>query len=80
MTLEDQFEKSACECERSSSMVLGPIMKLVNGPTVANAIGDASNDIVKLEAEIKDDDLLIEEVFLRFSLAIQLKRKSKLVS
>lgn len=58
--------ESACECERSSSMVLGPIMKLVNGPTVANAIGDASNDIVKLEAEIKDDDLLIEEVFLRF--------------
>ncbi|MBK96476.1 MAG: hypothetical protein CMJ79_12330 [Planctomycetaceae bacterium] len=58
--------ESACECERSSSMVLGPIMKLVNGPTVANAIGDGSNDIVKLEAEIKDDDLLIEEVFLRF--------------
>ena len=71
--------ESACECERSSSMVLGPIMKLVNGPTVANAIGDASNDIVKLEAEIKDDDLLIEEVFCDSSLAIQLKRKSKLV-
>ena len=60
------MRESACECERSSSMVLGPIMKLVNGPTVANAIGDGANDLVKLEAEIKDDELLIEEVFLRF--------------
>ena len=58
--------ESACECERSSSMVLGPIMKLVNGPTVANAIGDSTNDLVKIEGEIKDDELLIEEVFLRF--------------
>tara|TARA_B100000945_G_C20406745_1_gene610438 strand:- start:832 stop:2319 length:1488 start_codon:yes stop_codon:yes gene_type:complete len=58
--------ESACECERSSSMVLGPIMKLVNGPTVANAIGDTTNDLVKLESEIKDDELLIEELFLRF--------------
>ena len=58
--------ESACECERSSGLVLGPIMKLVNGPTVANAIGDANNDLVKLENEIKDDELLIEELFLRF--------------
>lgn len=58
--------ESACECERSSSMVLGPIMKLVNGPTVANAIGDNTNALVKIEGEIKDDELLIEEVFLRF--------------
>ena len=58
--------ESACECERSSSMVLGPIMKLVNGPTVANAIGDGGNDLVKLESEIEDDALLIEEAFLRF--------------
>ena len=58
--------ESACECERSSSMVLGPIMKLVNGPTVANAIGDGGNDLVKLESEIQDNALLIEEAFLRF--------------
>ncbi|MEC9095390.1 MAG: DUF1549 and DUF1553 domain-containing protein, partial [Planctomycetota bacterium] len=58
--------ESACECERSSSMVLGPIMKLVNGPTVANAIGDTTNDLVKLENEVKDDTLLVEEIFLRF--------------
>ena len=30
--------ESACECERSSGMVLGPILKLINGPTVADAL------------------------------------------
>jgi hypothetical protein len=38
----DDFGKpvreSACECERSSGMVLGPVMKLINGPTVADAL------------------------------------------
>lgn len=58
--------ESSCECERSSSMVLGPIMKLVNGPTVADAIGDPQNALAKLAAEQPDDARLIEEVFLRF--------------
>lgn len=58
--------ESACECERSSGMVLGPVMKLINGPTVADAIADPANRITKLVAEQPDDRLLIEEVFLRF--------------
>jgi len=58
--------ESACECERSSSMVLGPIMKLVNGPTVANALTDTSNEIGKLVREEQDDTKLIEELYLRF--------------
>jgi len=58
--------ESSCECERSSGMVLGPIMKLINGPTVANAIADPGNALTRLESEIKDDKQLIQELFLRF--------------
>ena len=66
----DDFGKpvreSACECERSTTMVLGPVMKLVNGPTVANALADPQNEIHKLVNEIKDDKELIRKIFLRF--------------
>jgi hypothetical protein len=58
--------ESACECERSSGMVLGPIMKLVNGPTVANALADPGSELNRLVATEMDDRKLIEEVFLRF--------------
>lgn len=58
--------ESACECERSSGMVLGPVMKLINGPTVADAIADPENRLTKLVAEQPDDRKVIEEVFLRF--------------
>ena len=66
----DDFGKpvreSSCECERSSGMVLGPIMKLINGPTVANAIKDKENELAKLVAREKDDQKIIRDVFLRF--------------
>jgi hypothetical protein len=58
--------ESACECERSSGMVLGPIMKLVNGPTVADAINDPNNALVDLEKSEPDDRKAISELFLRF--------------
>jgi hypothetical protein len=58
--------ESACECERSSGMVLGPIMKLVNGPTVANAIADPNNHLARLIATEKNDPKVVEELFLRF--------------
>ena len=58
--------ESSCECERSSGIVLGPIMRLVNGPTVANAIADEKNALTKLVNEEKDDRKLITEVFIRF--------------
>jgi len=66
----DDFGKpvreSACECERSSGMVLGPIMKLINGPTVANAIADPASELNQLVATEKDDSKLIQEIFVRF--------------
>ena len=40
--------ESACECERSDDLQLGPVMALVSGPTVADAIGDPKNAIARL--------------------------------
>ena len=58
--------ESSCECERSSGIVLGPVIKLISGPTVGNAISDPANALTKLVAEQPDDASLIREVFLRF--------------
>jgi hypothetical protein len=57
--------ESACECERTGGLQLGPVMALVNGQTVADAINDPTNSIAKLAAEIADDDKLVNELFLR---------------
>ena len=66
----DDFGKpvreSACECERSSGMVLGPILKLINGPTVADALADPASELNQLVGRESDDARLIEEVFVRF--------------
>jgi hypothetical protein len=58
--------ESSCECERNSGVVLGPIMKLVNGPTVSDALADPQNALAELVARESDDVRAIEEVFLRF--------------
>ncbi len=57
--------ESACECERSHDLQLGPVMALMNGPTVSDAISQPDNTITKLVAEQPDDTQLIEELFLR---------------
>ncbi|MGY8770756.1 MAG: DUF1549 and DUF1553 domain-containing protein, partial [Pirellulales bacterium] len=57
--------ESACECERSGGVMLGPVMKLVNGPTISNAVIDPNNAMTKLTNDIKDDKQLIQEIFLR---------------
>jgi hypothetical protein len=57
--------ESACECERSSGLQLGPVMALINGPTVAEAINDPNSELAKLAAQEKNDAKLINEVFLR---------------
>jgi hypothetical protein len=58
--------ESACECERSSGIVLGPIMKLINGPTVNDALADPQNQISQLVEREADDEAVVEEIFLRF--------------
>ena len=37
--------ESACECERSSGLQLGPVMALVSGPTLGDAIADPGNEL-----------------------------------
>jgi hypothetical protein len=70
--LEDGFlnlfgkppRESACECERSTGVMLGQALNLVNGPTIARAIADPNNRISKIVAADKDDRKVIEEIFL----------------
>jgi hypothetical protein len=65
--------ESACECERSAGMMLGPVLNLVNGPVLGEALKDPNNRLAKLVASEKDDTKLIEEIYL----AILARRPTK---
>jgi hypothetical protein len=69
--------ESACECERSNSMLLGPVLNLVNGPVLANALGDPANRIAKLLAAQKDDTKLVEELYLAILSRLPTKQELK---
>jgi hypothetical protein len=56
--------ESACECERSNGLMLGPILAFVNGPVVGEALKDPNNRIAKLVAAHTDDAKLVDELFL----------------
>jgi WD40 repeat protein/mono/diheme cytochrome c family protein len=56
---------SACECERTSGMQMGPVMALVNGQDIGEMLADPNNDLVKLVKQMPDDTKLIDELFLR---------------
>ncbi len=57
--------ESSCECERTSGLQLGPVMALVSGPTVAEAIADPNNELTKLVGRESDDAKLVNDLFLR---------------
>ena len=57
--------ESACECERTNGLELGPVMALISGPTIAEAIADPKSELPKLVAETKDDAELVNQLFLR---------------
>ena len=57
--------ESACECERSSGLQLGPVMALMNGETVSTAISQSDNVIAELVASTPNDASLVNEIFLR---------------
>ena len=57
--------ESACECERISDVQLGPVMALISGATVGDAVSAPDNAIAKLAKETTDDRELINELFLR---------------
>ncbi len=46
-------------------MQLGPVMALVSGPTLGDAIADPGNELTKLVATQSDDAKLIDELFMR---------------
>jgi WD40 repeat protein len=58
--------ESACECERTSNLQLGPVMALVSGPTVGDAIIHPENAVAKLAGDIAENAELANRLFLRF--------------
>ncbi|QDV24928.1 DUF1549 domain-containing protein [Aureliella helgolandensis] len=71
--LEDGFlnnlgrpvRESACECERSDDLQLGPIMALVSGPTIGKAISDPLCALPKMAATELTEDEMVREIYLR---------------
>ncbi len=57
--------ESACECERSSGLQLGPVMALISGPTIGSAISDSNNELAKIIAANSTDEAVADEIFLR---------------
>ena len=64
-TFGKPVRESACECERSGGMALGPVMALVTGPAVGDVLADPQSELVKLVAAEPDDTALVDEVFVR---------------
>ena len=66
----DQFGKppreSACECERVGGVQLGPVLALVNGPVVGEAVRDPANKLADLLRKEKDTKKIVEELYLSF--------------
>ena len=57
--------ESSCECERTSGLQLGPVMALISGSTIAEAIADPANELAKLVAAQPDNTALVNELVLR---------------
>jgi hypothetical protein len=57
--------ESACECERSSDLQLGPVMALMNGTTVSQAISQPENALQQIVESESDNAELVNKIFLR---------------
>jgi hypothetical protein len=67
--------ESACECERSGGLMLGPVLNMVNGPVVADAIKDANNRIAALLRKEKDSAKVVEELYLAMLCRLPTKKE-----
>ena len=56
--------ETSCECERGTGLNIGPIMAMVNGPVVGDAIKDPSNRLNKFVVAEKDDAKVADEIYL----------------
>ena len=58
------MRESSCECERGTGLNFGPILAMVNGPVVGEAIQDPNNHINKFVLAEKDDGKVADEIYL----------------
>ncbi|HEY2787744.1 MAG TPA: DUF1549 domain-containing protein [Fimbriiglobus sp.] len=56
--------ESACECERSNGMMLGPVLAMVSGPVIGDAIQDSTNHIARFTEKEKNDSKVVDEIYL----------------
>ena len=56
--------QSACECERTSNVSLAHALSLINGTTIGEAVSAKDSSIAKLVECEKDDQKLVEEIYL----------------
>ncbi|HEV3025236.1 MAG TPA: DUF1553 domain-containing protein, partial [Pirellulales bacterium] len=56
--------ESACECERSSGMLLAPVLNLTNGPVVAEALKDPQNRLNQILAANPDSAKAVDELYM----------------
>ena len=56
--------QSACECERTSNLTLSHALNLINGQTLSEAVSSPNSRIAKLVESEKDDQKLVEEIYL----------------
>lgn len=56
--------ESPCDCERRNEVSLGQALTLVNGPTIAEAIGDPDGRIARLFKAKTEDNKIVDELYL----------------
>ena len=56
--------QSACECERTSNLTLSHAMSLINGATLGEAVSATGNRIQRAVESEKDDQKVIEAIYL----------------
>ncbi len=57
--------ESACECERSGELQLGPVMALISGPTVGKAISDPKCALPSLALTDLSEEEMVGEIYMR---------------
>jgi hypothetical protein len=56
--------QTACECERSSNITLSHALNMINGTMLGDAISAPTNYIAKVVETEKDDNKVVEDIYL----------------
>jgi len=57
---------SACACERNHEPSVGQVLHLLNAPEIQEKLSHEGGTIARLARELKDDDALVEQLYLTF--------------